>query len=903
MRFEPWSWAERGFYALRARLRTLIDPDECVEELDEELQFHVDRHTDAGIARGLTAEVARTAALGAFGGVQQRREECREVRGLGLGESVIQDLRYAARTARRSRGFAIGAVAVLALGIGANTAVFSVVNAVLLQPLPYPEPDRILQILSDSPTGVSTLASVPRFALWQEETTAFEELAAWRSGGPGVNLSDGDRLEHLNAVSASEGYFRLFGAAVLAGRTFSRSEDRPDGPPVVVLSYGLWMRRFGSDASVLGRMILLGGRAHEVIGILDPRFTPEPPVDVWLPLRADPFSNDHTVVLQVAGRLKRGVTADDARNQVARSASAFRLKFPYAMGPREKFLAVRLGDVIVGNVKPALQLMTGAVVFVLLIACANAASLLLSRANRRRTEIATRAALGARRERLVRQLLSESLVLAFAGGACGLALGAAGVQALIAWSPAEIPRLNRSIPLDGRVLTFTIAISALTGIVFGLLPALSASRVDLTTAFKANENSSPRGQRRLHFALVIAEMVLALVLLVGAGLMIRTVMAQRSFDRGFRADRVVMLEMSLNGGAFDETARVTTLLRNARLRLVETGQVSAIAASRALPIDSKVQLPFAIADRPLFSAALGGPYHGTATVQSISPEYFDVFEIPLEKGRAFNDLDVSGAPPVAIINGAMARIFWGTPRAMELKERITLGARMGPPFADVTRRIVGIVGDVRDPESGEWPGPAIYLPASQLSDAMTAWHNRHFPLTWIVRTTADPRLSARQLTEELRNIAGVPIARVQTMPEVLAAATARTNFTMMLFTIFAAMALILAATGMYALMAYSVQQRSQEIGIRVAFGASPWQVRQAIVGQSAKLAAVGVVCGVAVALVLTRLMVSLIFGIQAWDPLVFGAVAAILTVVSLAAAYVPALRATRISPLDALRGF
>jgi hypothetical protein len=375
-------------------------------------------------------------------------------------------------------------------------------------------------------------------------------------------------------------------------------------------------------------------------------------------------------------------------------------------------------------------------------------------------------------------------------------------------------------------------------------------------------------------------------------------MAQRSFDRGFSADRVMTLEMSLSGGQFDDTARVTTLLRNARLRLLETGQVSALAVSRALPIDSKVKLPFAIADRPL-----GAPYHGTATVQNISPQYFDAFGIPLKQGRTFNDLDTIGAPPVAIINEAMARIYWGGPRAMEFKERITLGVRMGQPFEDVTRRIVGIVGDVRDPKSGEWPGPAIYVPSAQLSNAMTAWNNRHFPLTWIVRTPSDPRVASRLLTEELRGIAGIPVARAQTMMEILAAATARTNFTMMLFTIFAAIALILAATGMYALMAYSVQQRTQEIGIRVAFGASPSQVRHAIVGQSARLAAVGVVCGVAVALALTRLMVSLVFGIQTWDPVVFAAVAAILTIVSLAAAYVPALRATRISALDALRGF
>jgi putative ABC transport system permease protein len=897
---------ERWLYSLPLRVKALFQRDEVAAAVDEELHFHIERQAAAGIDAGLEPGEARTRALRAFGGLQQRREECQELRRLNIWDSLLQDLRYAVRTARRSRGFAIGAVAVLALGIGANTAVFSVVNAVLLEPLPYPEPDRIVQIVSESPmTGYSTLASIPRFVLWRDETNVFQQMAAWHTGGPGINLTAGDWPEHLKAVNASAEYFELFGARLLAGRTFSAGEDRPGGPRVVILSNGLWRRRFASDRAILGRTILLGRESHEVIGVLDARLTPDPAADVWLPLQADRYSTDQTRFLQVAARLKPGAGFDVARIQVFRTMLPFRQKYPLAMGPHEGFAVMSLSDAVVGKVRPALQLLSGAVIFVLLIACANGASLLLSRANRRRSEIATRAALGAQRERLVRQLLSESLTLALAGGVLGLALGYVAVRAIVAWSAAEIPRLAGGVPLDWRVLAFTLIISAVTGIAFGLLPALSASRVDLSTAFKlGGENATPAGQHRLHSVLVVAEMMLALVLLVGAGLMIRTFLAERSFDRGFNPEHVLALDMALGSGSFDQTIEVTTLVRNALLRLQDRASISAIAVSRALPVDPSVELPFTIVNRALFGRGAGGPFHGGAGVQSVSPDYFKVFQIRLMRGRTFTHMDRAGAPPVAIINESMARRFWQSARQVQLEEeKITIGATMGAPFEDVPRHIIGVVADVRNPDTGRAPGPLVYVPADQMTDALTSWNNRLFPLTWVVRTSVEPRLVASMIQQQLRDAAGgLPVARVRTMTDVLAATTARTNFTMVLFTVFAGVALVLAATGMYALMSYSVQQRTQEIGIRIAFGARPADLRNAVVFQSARLSMVGVALGVAVALVFTRLMVTLIFGIQSWDPTVFVLVALLLSGVSLTAAYVPARRATRVSPLEALRG-
>jgi putative ABC transport system permease protein len=890
---------ERWLYALRARLRAIVDRQEVADEIDEELRYHIDSEITRRTNDGIDPAAARTAALRQFGGVQQRSEEIRDAHGLNLWESLRQDLRYAVRTARRSRAFAVGAVAILALGIGANTAVFSVVNAILIEPLPYPDADRIVQIVSTSPSGMSTLASLPRFAMWRDETNVFSQIAAWQSGGPGINLNADDRPEHLKSMNVSREYFSLFGASVLGGRTFGVDEDRPEGPRVAVLSHGLWQRRFGGDPAILGRMILLGGESYEVIGVISPRFKPEPPVDIWLPLRADPFSRDHSSFVQVAARLRPGVWLDGARTQIAQTIVAFRQKYPLAVGPRERFAVLPLRDVVVGDVKPALQLLTAAVVFVLLIACANGASLLLSRANRRRAEIATRAALGARRERLVRQLLSESLVLALAGGVLGLVLGQIGVDVLISWSPAEIPRLTAGVPLDWRVLSFAVTVSGITGILFGLLPAVSASRVDLAAAFKqGGESGTPAGQRRLHAVLVVAEMMLALVLLAGAGLMIKTFLAQRSFDRGFSAENVIAFDMAL-GSDFERTEQISILTRNAELRLRERGTIAAMAVTRSLPVDPNVVLPFAIVDRALFT---GGPYHGVVGVQTVSPDYFNAFRMQIKAGRTFTQLDHAGAPGVAIINESMARRYWQHYEQMDLTEKITIGTGIDSPWEEAPRIVVGVVADVRDPVTGKAPNPLVYVPSDQITDRMTASNNRLFPLTWVIRTKIEPHLVANAIRDELRAVAGgVPVARVRTMTQVLSATTARTDFTMMLFTIFAALALVLAASGMYALMAYSVQQRTQEIGIRLAFGARPSDVRNAVVAQSARMTIVGVGLGTAAAIVLMRLLVTLVFGIETWDPMVFAFVAALLIVVSLAAAYIPALRATRISPLDALR--
>jgi predicted permease len=818
-------------------------------------------------------------------------------------ESVARDLLHAARMLRRTRGFTATAVAVLAVGIGANTAVFSVVNAVLLQPLPYPEPDRIVQVMIGSPqTGRTTLVSVPKFSTLRDQVRVFQALAAYQASDPGVNVTGGDRPEHLRSLHVSAEYFAVFGATVRAGRTFAATDDVPHGPRVAVITNGLWVRRFGSDPGALGSTIQLGGDGHEIVGILAPGFVSDPAADIFLPLQLDLLSFDHSNYLHVAGRLRRGVTLASAREALSLATDPFRRKFPFALGPWEGFTAERLRDVVVGDVRASLRLLTGAVVFVLLIACANVANLLLARGHRRRREIATRIALGSPRSRVVRQLLTESLLLSIAGGLAGLALGYASVRVLLAAAPGNIPRIGvdgSGIDVDVTLLLFTMAVSVSTGVLFGVVPALTAARTELSAAFKDSGVAADGGRRnRAQAALVVAEMMLALVLLVGSGLMIRTFQALSTVDRGFNPRSVLTLEMSLSGTPLRDTAALMQFVRNAEERLGRISGVAHAAAARSLPLDPAFRLPFVIERRML--PGDGGAFHGMATWRSVTPHYFDALRIQVRRGRVFSDLDSAGAVPVAVINRAMARTYWQ--QLDPLGERLIVGAGAARDLQDGVRQIVGVVDDVRDEGAKGDPGPTIYVPMAQVPDALTARNNRLYTLSWIVRTHTPPEQAAAAVAHELQSTSGgLPVARIRTMDQIVAGSTARAAFSMTLLTTFAIVSLSLAVIGMYGLMSYSVQQRTQEIGIRMALGAVQADVRNMILAQGLRLAGFGVGLGIAAALLLTRLMATVVFGVRTYEPSVFGAVAVLLAAVALVAAYVPARRATQINPLDALR--
>jgi predicted permease len=815
---------------------------------------------------------------------------------------LLKDLKHSIRALRESPGFAFAAIAALALGIGANTAIFSVVNTVLLKPLAYPDPDRIVQLLNTGPQGSFPGASQVKFNIWRQQTSVFQDVAAYDYGGPGLNLTGGAYPEQVQGIRASADYFRLFGAPFIQGRPYTSEEDRPHGPNVVVISSGLWQRRYGGDPNMIGKSISIGAIPYTVVGIIGSGFVTEPVADVWLPFQIDPNSTDQAHYFLTAARLKPGVTLAMANAQLQIAANDFRRKYPNIMGPKDGFGVQPLEDTIVSDVRSSLLILVGAVSFVLLIACANIANLLLARATGRKREIAIRAALGAGRVRIIRQLLTESLTLAVAGGAVGLVLGIIGVRALLAVNPGNIPRIGEhgaAVTVDWRVLAFTLAASLLSGILFGLIPALDASRADLSATLKESSGRSGTGlrQNKARSVLVISEMALALVLLIGAALLVRTFVALRSVNPGFSSHNVLTMQMSLTGPRFEKTAGVAQLIRDGTQRLDAVPGVAAAGVTCCLPLEGGYGLPFNIVGRPTSN----GPYTGGAGWRTISPGYFDVFQIPVLRGRDFNDRDVAGAAPVAIINEAMARKFWDKGRD-PLRDQIIIGKGVGPEFDEPPRQIIGVVGDVRDGGLNRDPQPVMFIPFAQVKDGITALNARIRPITWIVRTHMTPATLSAVIQNELRQASvGLPVATVRTMDEVVLRSTARQDFNMLLLTIFGCSALLLAAIGIYGLMAYSVEQRTQEIGIRIALGAESGRVRNMVVGQGMRLALIGVALGLVAAFGLTRLLATFLFGVKPSDPVVFVTVPVLLSAVALIATWLPARRATKIDPVDALR--
>ena len=571
------------------------------------------------------------------------------------------------------------------------------------------------------------------------------------------------------------------------------------------------------------------------------------------------------------------------------------------MGPQDGFTAELLRDTVIGDVRNSLLILLGAVGMVLLIACANVANLLLVRATMRKREIAVRAAMGAGRGRIIRQLLTESVLLSLGGGVFGLILGYFGVRALLTINPGNIPRIGEqgaSITLDWRVLAFTLLVSLGTGILFGLIPAFSASHADLSLTLKESGSRSGSGlsQNKARATLIVTEVALALVLLVGAALLIRTFAALRGVNPGFSTDKVLTMEMSLSGKRFETTAAMNQLVRDSQRRVEALPGVVAFASTCCLPLEGGFGLPFIIEGRPLTD----GPSHGGAGYRPLSPRYFDVFKIPLLRGRMFTDHDDGGAEPVVLINEGMAKKFWQDKNPVG--QRITIGKGVGPEFEEPAREIVGIVGDVRNGGLDSDPEPIMYIPVAQMPNGVTALNNRIIPITWIVRTKVEPFSLSSEIQEQLRIASGgLPVSHIRSMDQVRSESTQRTDFNMTLLVIFAGVALLLAAIGIYGLMAYSVQLRTQEIGVRMALGAGPHDVRSMVVKQGMRLALIGVFLGVAAALALTRLMASLLYGVKPWDPAAIVSVAVLLSAVALLATYFPALRASRVDPMIALR--
>jgi putative ABC transport system permease protein len=817
-------------------------------------------------------------------------------------EAFFKDLRHSLRMFLESPGFTLAALSALALGIGTNTAIFSVVDTVLLRPAPYPDPDRLVMFANTSPQNPNLFAgTVMKFVLWRRQRSVFENVAAYRYGA--VNLTGVDHPEQLTSALVSVNYFRAFGSLPIAfGRSFTEDEDRPNGGAVAIIADGLWKRRFGGDPRAIGATISLSGKTYQVIGITAPgaRTEKNPPTDVWMPLQIDPESMDQNHFLTVVGRLKPGVTLAMARAQLQVATSELRQRFPRAMAAGDGFTVAPIRDAVVGDAASSLWVLLGAVSLVLLIACANVANLLLIRATSRRREIAVRAALGAGRGRIIRQLLTESILLSVAGGAAGLGLGMLGVHALLGLNPGNIPRIGEhgsAVHLDWRVLTFTTLAALITGILFGLIPALQLTRTDLTSALKESAGRSGTGfrQNKTRSLLVMGEISLALVLLAGAALLIRTFVALRTVDAGFDAHRVLTAKMSLAEPRFRKTAGVAQLVREGIQRLQTLPGVSVAGATCCVPLEANGFLSFIVVGR-----AINGASPDLVGWTSASSAYFDIFKIPVLRGRAFTDRDDGGAPGVVIINQAMARQFW--PDGDPLKDRIFIAKGAGPLLEEPARQIVGIVGDVRDLGLNRDPRPTVYVPIAQVQDGINATNAGFAPLTWIVRTAVAPQLLAAAFQSELQRAGpGLPVTRIRTMDEIVAASTSRQDFNVALMAFFGASSLLLAAIGIYGMMAYAVQQRTQEIGIRLALGADSGNVRNMVIWQGMRVALAGVVIGIAAALALTRLMAGFLFGVKAWDPLVFITIPVLLSAVALAAVWIPARHASRVDPILALR--
>jgi putative ABC transport system permease protein len=800
--------------------------------------------------------------------------------------TIWQDLRYGARMLLKSPGFTLVAVITLALGIGANAAIFSVINSVLLRPLAYPQPERLVWIWGTNPSAdiKQEGASLPDFADWKAQGRSFASMGGFTNFSP--ILTEAGEPERLPGALVTDGFFTTLGVSPQLGRAFTPDEDRPDNRRVAVLGHGLWQRRFGGDPGIVGRKITLNGNPYLVVGVMPPGFKhPLPgmraPVEVWTPLGIDPATmGRRSDFLGVVARLKPDVAIGQARSEM--NALMRRLEGQYPDTNRGwGVVLLPLLERFVGDMRPTLYLLLAAVGFLLLIACANVANLLLARATARQREVAIRSALGAGRGRIVRQLLTESALLSALGGAVGLLMAKWGMDALISMSPTSLPRLGE-VAFDWRVLGVAFGVALVTGLLFGLLPALQASSPLLNEALKEGGRGADAARgKRLRSAIVVAEVALALVLSVGAGLMLRSFARLQNVNPGFNPENVLTASLSLPRAKYEEGPRVAAFYRRLLDEVAALPGVESAGLVDALPLAGGSYLSFVIEGRP---AADRTP---DAEHRVVSPGYFKAMGIPLIRGRLLSEQDQAQTPFATVISETMARRYW--PNEDPLGKRINLDDSKTAPW----RTIVGIVGDVRNEGLNAEPNPQMYV-----SFAQTPRHG----MSLVVRGAGDP---TGLIAGVRRKVAALdrdqPLYNVRTLKQALAESLARERFGLMLIVTFAGLALLLAAVGVYGVLAYSVTQRTREIGVRLALGASRRDVLRLIAGQGMKLVLAGVGVGLLAAFALTRLMTRLLYGITATDPLAFIVVSVLLVVVALVACWIPARRATKIDPMVALR--
>jgi predicted permease len=806
-------------------------------------------------------------------------------------DTLFQDLRYALRTLLKSPGFAVVAIITLALGIGANTAIFSVVNAVLLRALPYAQPDRLVVFIREGHSG-NTPAN---FLDWKRDNHVFENMGAAEAWGP--NLTGVDKPEEIDGLHVTSDIFPVLGVRPILGRTFTADEDRLGHDHEVVLSYGFWQRRFGGSKDIIGRTVEFDGQPYDILGVMPAgfRFAPfwDTHAEVWSPL---PLNPDDRIVnsKRIFARLKPGVSLKQAQAEISTITDRLEKEFP---GTNRDVVVTPLKERVVGDLRPALLVLLGAVGFVLLIACANIAHMFLARASARQREIAVRTALGASRGRMLQQFLTESTLLALAGGAIGVLIANWALRSFLVWAPSEITQFS-SINLDARVLTFALIVTAVAGVAFGLAPALQVSAANIMDSLKDGRGAGTgRQSRHVRSLLVASEFALALALLAGAGLMIRSFAALSAIDPGFNPHHLLTMVVSTagakNAAATDRSAFYKQALDHIRAL---PGVVSDSAINHLPLAGDDWNLPFFIEGRPIPKRGdeLGGVY------RVVLPGYFRTMDIAFLRGRDFTEHDNQNAPGVAIINEFMAKRHW--PGEDPIGKRITIGLDMKGNPSQTWLTIIGVIQTVVRRDWSAPPEEEYYLPYLQ-NPLYTASSSPHYEyLSFVVRTAGDPAAEAPAIENAIREEnKTVTLSDVQTMEGIVAESNAQPRFYLYLLAAFAAVALVLAAVGIYGVMSHSVSRRTQEMAVRMALGAQRDEVMRLVVGESMLLAVVGGVVGLIGALALTPTMKSLLYGVRARDPVTFVAVAFVLGMVALLASYVPARRATKVDPIVALR--
>jgi len=874
-------------------LKLAVRPRAVEQDVDEELLFHLEMRAARYEREGLSPAEARAAAEREFGDVGRVREECvrighereRKMKRFLLWDALVQDVRYALRMLRQAPGFALVAVLTLALGIGATTSIFSVVRGVLLRPLPFAAPERLVRMWQASPSQNQARGEVSPldFADWKARQRSFEDLGTWWyvEGMSGSNLSGDGEPQRLPAAFVSDGFFSTLGVAPLLGRALLPGEHLPGHNAVAVLSHGLWQRRFGGDRGILGRTLTIDEVPTTVVGVMPAGFDfPSERVDLWLSdsrISESGIPRLRQVRWQsVVARLKPGVSLEAARSEMNGVARQFAEEYPATNVQTTGVTVLPLHEAVTGDVRVGLMVLLGAVGFLLLIACVNVANLMLTRATARERELAVRAALGAGPGRLVGQLLTESLVLALLGGAFGVLLAVWGTELLVAFSVKQLPRL-REVRVDGAVLAFAMGATLFTGVLFGLLPAWRARSPQLAPVLKAaGRGMTGTGGARLRGALVVAEVALAVVLMAGAGLSVRSLMSLLSVEPGFRPEGAVVVSFSSSPGARPKAQYLAEVLERVR----EVPGVQVAGTAKNLPLEGSGEpAPLVLAGQPAESAADAPRVRHL----HVSNDYFRAMGIPLLRGRAFTPQDMGNAPPVLMVNEAFVRRFFPGEDAVG----------QGIQWDDTVAPIVGVVGDVRQESLSEPAPPLVYVHVLQ---------NTRSSVNLVVRGQGAPLQLAAAVRQAIWSVnPDQTITRITTLEEVVGGSVARPRLIASLLGLFAVLALVLGAVGIYGVLAYTVGQRQREIGVRLALGARPAEVLSMVLRSGMRLAGLGVALGVAGALALSQVMGSILYGVAPHDPLTFGGVAVVLLGVALAACLVPARRAMRVDPAVSLR--